>query len=80
MAITIIQANLAMSWKQGSLLLAWAHDTARATRIGSARIAAHQVTLSVWLFLALILDGAAVAAQVLISRCKNSLPKKNSLI
>ena len=45
---TIIGANLAMICKQGSLLLGWAFATAKATRIGSAHVAAHQVALSCW--------------------------------
>lgn len=45
---SILGANLAMICKQGSLLLAWAYATARATRIGSAHVAAHQVALSCW--------------------------------
>ena len=61
-------ANLAMLTKQGSLLLAWAVATARATRMGAEHVAAHQVALSVWLVFALILDGTAVSAQVLSSR------------
>ncbi|KAL3920605.1 MAG: hypothetical protein SGILL_003179 [Bacillariaceae sp.] len=65
---TILEANLAMITKQGSLLLAWAYATARATRIGSAHVAAHQVGLSVWLCFALMLDASAVSAQVLMSR------------
>jgi putative MATE family efflux protein len=65
---TILGANAAMLLKQGSLLLGWAYATARATRLGPDHVAAHQVGLSVWLVFALILDGAAVAAQVLMSR------------
>lgn len=65
---TILGANAAMLMKQGSLLLGWAYATARATRLGPDHVAAHQVGLSVWLVFALILDGTAVAAQVLMSR------------
>jgi putative MATE family efflux protein len=65
---TILGANAAMLMKQGSLLLGWAYATARATRLGADHVAAHQVGLSIWLVFALILDGAAVAAQVLMSR------------
>lgn len=77
---TILGANLAMVCKQGSLLLAWAYATARATRIGSAHVAAHQVALSCWLVFALILDGAAVSAQVLMSRSLGSFKKVGSLV
>lgn len=65
---TILGANLAMVCKQGSLLLAWAYATAKATRIGQAHVAAHQVALSCWLVFALLQDGAGVAAQVLLTR------------
>jgi MATE family multidrug resistance protein len=77
---TILGANLAMVTKQGSLLLAWAYATARATRIGPAHVAAHQVALSCWLVFALILDGAAVSAQVLMSRAMGNYPKLKSLV
>lgn len=78
---TILVANLAMLTKQGSLLLAWAVATGRATRLGAEHVAAHQVALSVWLVFALILDGTAVSAQVLSSRAYASKDQKqvNSL-
>lgn len=65
---TILGANMAMFAKQGSLLLAWAYATSKATRLGAAHVAAHQVALSFWLVFALLLDGAAVSAQVLMSK------------
>jgi MATE family multidrug resistance protein len=65
---TIVGANVALLAKQGSLLFGWSFATARATRLGADHVAAHQIGLSVWLLFALILDGAAVAAQVLMSR------------
>ena len=78
---TILGANAAMLLKQGSLLLGWAYATARATRLGPDHVAAHQVGLSVWLVFALILDGIAVAAQVLMSRAyaEADKPKVRSL-
>ena len=78
---TILGANAAMLMKQGSLLLGWAYATARATRLGPDHVAAHQVGLSVWLVFALILDGTAVAAQVLMSRAyvEGNKPKVRSL-
>ncbi len=78
---TILGANAAMLMKQGSLLLGWAYATARATRLGPDHVAAHQVGLSVWLVFALILDGTAVAAQVLMSRAygEGNRPKVRSL-
>lgn len=77
---TILGANVAMVCKQGSVLLAWAYATARATRIGSAHVAAHQVALSIWLVFALILDGAAVSAQVLMSKSLGTAKQVKSLV
>jgi MATE family multidrug resistance protein len=42
--------------------------TAIATRIGTTDVAAHQVVNQLWLFLALVVDALAVAAQALVSR------------
>ncbi|KAL7444255.1 hypothetical protein ACHAXH_008945 [Discostella pseudostelligera] len=67
-AATIFRANAAMMAKQGSLLLAWAYATSRATRMGHTIVASHQMALSIWLVVALFLDGAGVAAQVLMAR------------
>lgn len=79
---TILAANLAMVAKQGSLLFGWAFASRQATRLGAAHVAAHQVGLSVWLVFALILDGPAVSAQVLMSRAytQKDKPAVKSLI
>lgn len=42
--------------------------TAIAARVGVEAVAAHQVAIQLWLFLALILDAFAVTAQALVSR------------
>ncbi|KAL7536674.1 hypothetical protein ACHAXR_009765, partial [Thalassiosira sp. AJA248-18] len=67
-AATILRANAAMMAKQGSLLLGWAYATSRATRLGHTVVASHQMALSIWLVVALVLEGAGVAAQVLMAR------------
>ncbi len=67
-AVAILRANAAMMAKQGSLLLAWAYATSRATRMGHTIVASHQMALSIWLVVALFLEGAGVAAQVLMAR------------
>mmetsp|Transcript_12642 Transcript_12642/g.26774 ORF Transcript_12642/g.26774 Transcript_12642/m.26774 type:complete len:598 (-) Transcript_12642:44-1837(-) len=66
--LEILKANAAMFFKQGSLLFGWAFATGKATRLGHFHVAAHQIALSFWLIFALILDGSAVSAQVLMSR------------
>lgn len=65
---SLLHANATMMLKQGSLLLAWACAASRAARLGTSHAAAHQVALSVWLLAALVQDGPAVSAQVLMSR------------
>ncbi|MFQ5747194.1 MAG: MATE family efflux transporter [Gemmatimonadota bacterium] len=51
-----------------SLLGTLALATAVATRVGTAAVAAHQVASQVWLFLALVVDSLAVAAQAIVAR------------
>ena len=48
----------------GTLTLA----TAVATRVGVLEVAAHQVAAQLWLFLALVVDALAIAAQALVAR------------
>ena len=48
----------------GTLLVA----TGVATRLGTESIAAHNVALQLWLFLALVIDALAIASQALISK------------
>jgi len=67
-SLTILRANAAMILKQGSLLLGWAYATSRATRMGHAIVAAHQMGLSLWMLFSYALDGISVAAQVLMAR------------
>jgi MATE family multidrug resistance protein len=40
-----------------------------AAEFGTAALAAHQVAWQLWLFLALLLDSLAIAAQALVARC-----------
>ncbi len=42
--------------------------TAVATRVGTESVAAHQVAMQIWLFLALVVDALAVAGQALVGR------------
>jgi Na+-driven multidrug efflux pump len=79
---TILSANAAMLLKQGSLLLGWFYATRRAAWLGTDHLAAHQVGLSVWLIFAFLMDGASVAAQILMSRAYalRDRPQVQSLI
>ena len=51
-----------------SLIAALTAATAVATRVGVVEVAAHQVAAQLWLFLALIVDALAIAAQALVAR------------
>lgn len=42
--------------------------TAVATRIGPADVAAHQIAMEIWMFLALVLDAIAIAGQAMVGR------------
>ena len=46
--------------------------TAVATRLGVVAVAAHQVAAQLWLFLALIVDALAIAAQALVARYRGA--------
>ena len=54
--------------RTGSLPAALALSPAVASRQGTVPVAAHQVALQLWLFMALVLDAPAIAAQPMIGR------------
>jgi MATE family multidrug resistance protein len=51
-----------------ALIGAMTAATAVATRVGVLEVAAHQVAAQLWMFLALIVDALAIAAQALVAR------------
>lgn len=62
----ILDAGWPMMVRSAALLAAITATTVAASRIGTAQVAAHQIALQVWLFLAFVLDAYAVAAQAMI--------------
>lgn len=54
--------------RTGALLLTFSAASAVAARLGEPSLAAHQIGWQLFLFLALVLDAAAIAGQVLIGR------------
>jgi len=54
--------------RTGSLVGTMTLATAVAARVGTVAVAAHQVAHQLWLFLALVVDALAVAAQALVSK------------
>ena len=54
--------------RSAALLVAFATASAVIARIGEASLAAHQIAMGLFIFLALMLDAIAIAAQVLVGR------------
>jgi MATE family, multidrug efflux pump len=54
--------------RTASLLAAFTLASAIAARLGDAPLGAHQIAFQLWVFLALVLDAIAVAAQVIVPR------------
>ncbi|MGA9597155.1 MAG: MATE family efflux transporter, partial [Acidimicrobiia bacterium] len=62
----LVGAGRALVIRSGALLGALTLATAVATRQGDEVVAAHQVAMQLWLFLALVVDSLAIAAQALV--------------
>ncbi len=62
----LVGAGRALIIRSGSLLAAFTLATAVATRQGEEVVAAHQVAVQLWIFLALVVDALAISAQALI--------------
>jgi MATE family multidrug resistance protein len=62
----LVGAGRALVIRSGALLGALTLATAVATRQGDQVVAAHQVAMQLWLFLALVIDALAIAAQALV--------------
>ncbi|HZS15759.1 MAG TPA: MATE family efflux transporter [Candidatus Dormibacteraeota bacterium] len=55
-----------LSLRTVAFLVSWSTATAVAARMGGAVVAAHQVAIQLWGFLALVLDAMAIAAQAMV--------------
>jgi MATE family multidrug resistance protein len=62
----LIGAGRVLLIRSGSLLAAFTLATAVATRQGDDVVAAHQIAVQLWIFLALVVDSLAIAAQALV--------------
>jgi MATE family multidrug resistance protein len=62
----LFSAGRAMVVRNLALLGALTAATAVAARIGTAAVAAHQIAMQLWIFLALVLDALAIAGQALV--------------
>ncbi|MDJ0663629.1 MAG: MATE family efflux transporter [Acidimicrobiia bacterium] len=62
----LLGAGRALVIRSGALLGAFTLATAVATRQGEEVVAAHQVAVQLWIFLALVIDALAIAGQALV--------------
>jgi MATE family, multidrug efflux pump len=62
----LLSAGRALVIRSGALLGAFTMATAVATRQGEEIVAAHQVAVQLWIFLALVVDALAIAGQALV--------------
>ncbi len=62
----IVRSGWPMMIRSAALLFAISATTAAAARIGTEAVAAHQIAMQVWLFLAFVLDSLAIAATAMI--------------
>lgn len=62
----LVGAGRALIIRSGALLASFTLATAVATRQGEEVVAAHQVAVQLWIFLALVVDALAIAAQALV--------------
>ena len=66
--VPFLRVGWALLIRTAALIGSMTAATAVATRVGVTEVAAHQVAAQLWLFLALIVDALAIAAQALVAR------------
>jgi MATE family multidrug resistance protein len=57
-----------LALRTSALILTFTLATAVASRVGILEVAAHQVAAELWVFMALVVDALAIAAQALVAR------------
>jgi putative MATE family efflux protein len=65
---SLFGAGKAMILRNASLLAALTAATMVAARIGTAAVAAHQIAIQLWIFLALVIDALAIAGQAIVGK------------
>ena len=63
-----VRVGWAMTIRTAALIGTMTAATAVAARVGVVEVAAHQVAAQLWMFLALVVDALAIAAQALVAR------------
>jgi putative MATE family efflux protein len=71
-APTLIRPLVRISWelflRSAALLISFLTASAVLARVGESSLAAHQIAFGIFIFIALVLDAVAIAAQVLVGR------------
>jgi MATE family multidrug resistance protein len=65
---SLFGAGKAMVLRNASLLAALTAATMVAARVGTASVAAHQIAIQLWIFLALVIDALAIAGQAIVGK------------
>jgi MATE family multidrug resistance protein len=64
----LVGAGKAMVIRNASLLATLTAATMVAARVGTAAVAAHQIAIQLWIFLALVIDALAIAGQAIVGK------------
>lgn len=64
----LLGAGGRLVFRNAALLAALTVSTVVAARVGTVAVAAHQIALQVWVFLALVLDALAIAGQAMVGK------------
>jgi MATE family multidrug resistance protein len=65
---SLFGAGKAMVLRNASRLAALTAATMVAARVGTASVAAHQIAIQLWIFLALVIDALAIAGQAIVGK------------
>ncbi|MEA2011201.1 MAG: MATE family efflux transporter, partial [Actinomycetota bacterium] len=65
---SLFGAGKAMVLRNASLLAALTAATMVAARVGTTAVAAHQIAIQLWIFLALVIDALAIAGQAIVGK------------
>ncbi|MCL1692600.1 MAG: MATE family efflux transporter [Actinomycetia bacterium] len=65
---SLLGAGKSMVLRNASLLAALTAATMVAAHVGTAAVAAHQIAIQLWIFLALVIDALAIAGQAIVGK------------
>jgi putative MATE family efflux protein len=65
---SLVGAGKALILRNASLLASLTAATVVAARVGTAAVAAHQIAMQLWIFMALVIDAFAIAGQAIVGK------------